>query len=79
MKTTGRFQLDSPTSTLLDEIATPTLYQRDVAQSYALALALPKADVDWRKVNAAIIKRWSLSGLARIKELAWSGRCWGRQ
>ena len=47
--------------------------QRQVAQSYALALqsAWP---TDWLRVNLAITKRWP-KGLERIKRLAWSGKC----
>lgn len=47
--------------------------QKSVAMTYALAL---KSDwpTDWKRVNDAIVKRWP-KGLKRIKELAWSGRC----
>ena len=47
--------------------------QRQVAQSYALALqsAWP---TDWLRVNLAITKRWP-KGLERVKRLAWSGKC----
>ena len=27
--------------------------------------------IDWRKVNRAILNRWSVSGLNYIKKLAW--------
>ena len=27
---------------------------------------------DWPTINAAIIERWSVTGLERIKQLAWS-------
>jgi len=47
--------------------------QKDIAQTYALALKSSDT-TDWAKVNAAIIKRWSRSGLKRIKHLAWSGQ-----
>ena len=63
------------TNTLLDEIAIPTQKRKDIAQTYALAIKSGEA-VDWAKVNAAIIKRWSVGGLKWIKESAWSGRCW---
>lgn len=47
--------------------------QRSVAMTYALAL---QSDwpTDWKRVNAAIIARWP-KGLKRIKEMAWSGKC----
>ncbi|QDU11298.1 hypothetical protein [Gimesia aquarii] len=48
--------------------------QRQIAMTYALAL---KSDypTDWKKVNSMIIERWSVSGLERIKKMAWSGKC----
>ena len=49
------------------------LTQRDVAKTYALGLR-SSWPTDWKRVNAAIIKRWSKSGLNRIKQLAWSGK-----
>lgn len=51
--------------------------QRSVAMTYALAL---KSDwpTDWKRVNAAIVKRWP-KGLARIKEMAWSGKCFPKK
>jgi hypothetical protein len=62
--------------TLLREIADRTLRQRDIAQTYRLALESDEAQrIDWARVNAAICARWSRSGLRRIKEQAWSGRC----
>ena len=48
--------------------------QREVAKSYALGL-LSTWPTDWERVNARIIARWSKSGLLRIKNLAWSGKC----
>lgn len=48
--------------------------QRDIAKTYALGLRSTDK-IDWYKVNAAIIARWSKSGLERIKKMAWSGSC----
>ncbi len=48
--------------------------QRQIAQTYALALR-SSWPTDWKRVNTAIIERWSLSGLKRIKEMAHSGKC----
>jgi hypothetical protein len=59
------------TRVLLNEIASKEMYQRDVAKTYALALR-SSYPTDWAKVNAAIIARWSISGLDRIKNMAWS-------
>jgi hypothetical protein len=52
--------------------------QKQIAQSYALALKTYGAkieDVDWKAINAAIIERWSAKALLRIKNMAWSGKC----
>ncbi len=61
--------------TILREIATPSLKQLDVAQSYALTMESGE-QVDWAKINKAIMDRWSKSGLIRIKEMAHRGTCW---
>lgn len=47
--------------------------QRVLAQTYALALK-SSWPTDWEKVNRAIIKRWSVAGLERVKRLAHSGK-----
>lgn len=63
-------------SVLLREIADKRSRQRDVAQTYRLALESSEGStLDWGRVNAAIIERWSLSGLLRIKTLAYNGKC----
>lgn len=63
---------------LLDEISHKECKRRDIAQTYRMAI-LAEAEngepIDWNKVNAAIIARWSRSGLEWIKNQAWSGRC----
>lgn len=47
--------------------------QKEVAKTYALALR--KMDsVDWKRINQAIMDRWP-KGLERVKNLAWSGKC----
>lgn len=61
---------------LLEEIADKDMKRRDVAQTYALALKSSEK-VDWAKVNAAIVARWSVSALAWIKERAWTGKAFG--
>lgn len=47
--------------------------QRQIAQTYALALR-SSWPTDWAKVNAMILAKWP-KGLERIKNMAWSGRC----
>ena len=57
--------------TLLREIAMKESHQRDIALTYALAMRSSECDrIDWRKVNLAIIKRWSRAGLERVKAMA---------
>lgn len=64
-----RIELTDPQGQLLGEIADPRMKRRDVAMTYRLAL---RSDgVDWPAVNAAIIERWSLRALDRIKRFAW--------
>lgn len=48
--------------------------QKQIAQTYALALR-SSWPTDWSRVNKAIVERWSLAGLKRIKEMAHSGKC----
>ena len=70
------FELAACESVLLREIAMPEMRRRDIAQTYRLALQSSERDkIDWKKVNAAIIERWSVSALTWIKEQAWSGKC----
>jgi hypothetical protein len=50
------------------------LPQREIANDYGLALvsAAHGADTpDWPAINRAILGRWSMSGLDRIKRDAW--------
>lgn len=54
--------------------------EEEVAKDYALMLGEPHPAEAWREINRAIIDRWSVTALLRIKERAWqiveSGR-WG--
>ncbi len=59
-------------STIENEIAQGCT-QKQVAKTYALALR-SSYETDWAKVNEMIIKRWSVSGLERIKTLAHTGK-----
>lgn len=46
--------------------------QKMVAWQYARALSGPVVDeVDWAAVTGEIVGRWSLSGLNRVKKMAW--------
>lgn len=68
-------ELNSCENSILQEIFNKTMKQKDVAQTYALCMRSSES-VDWSKVNDSIIKRWSVSGLNKIKDMAWSGKCW---
>lgn len=70
--------LSNPGEHLLREIAEPDLKRRDIAQTYRLAMLAEDVTgerIDWSEVNAAIIARWSRSGLHWIKKQAHSGQC----
>jgi len=69
-----RIELADPERQLLEEIADPKMTRRDVALTYGLAVRSGLDRVDWAKVNAAIIERWSLPALKWIKAFAWDGR-----
>lgn len=43
------------------------------ARVYKTMLLHPRS-YEWREINTAIIERWSVTGLERIKQLAWSGQ-----
>lgn len=69
------FTAEALESVIMYEVADKSMTQKDVAQSYSLAMDSGES-IDWAKVNAAIVTRWSVSGLNRVKNMAWSGRCW---
>lgn len=59
---------------ILREVDDSRMKRKDVAQTYRLCMESTEA-IDWKKVNAAIMERWSMSGLIWIKKQAHSGRC----
>ena len=68
-----RIFLVCSTSTILNEIAAGAT-QPMVAKTYSLALrseAAGQDTPDWTRINRAIITRWSMSGLERVKKMAW--------
>ena len=65
-----RIELANCTNVLLSELKNPKITQKGIAKTYTLALDSSER-TDWTRVNAAIIEKWSLSGLKRIKEMAW--------
>lgn len=59
---------------LLREIPDTRIKRNAVALTYAFGLRNEfsgSEEIDWPKVNAAIIERWSMAGLVYIKERAW--------
>jgi hypothetical protein len=49
--------------------------QKDAAKEYSsliFASVVLGNNIDWPKINRAIINRWSTSGLKRIKKMAWA-------
>ncbi len=63
------YLLSRPTEKLLEEINILKLNQSSVARTYSLAIQA--GDTDWQAVNEAIINRWSVAGLNRVKQMAW--------
>ncbi len=62
------------TQVILQDLTVPKITQKDVAITYAMAIksAAQKADApDWKTINEAIIAKWSMSGLERIKKRAF--------
>lgn len=48
--------------------------QKSIAMTYALALR-SSWPTDWERVNKAIIAKWGIKALQRIKTMAWNGTC----
>ncbi len=64
-------ELMNTTEQLLRDINEYKLTQKEVAQNYALSIC-SIYETDWVEVNAAIVERWSMAGLVRIKNIAWN-------
>ena len=61
----------NPTQVILNEIENLKLKQADIAKTCAIAIMQDVEDVDWKQVNAAIVKRWSKSARERVLTMAW--------
>ncbi len=62
---------------LLDAIGRKQLKRKDIAQRYSIRYSIAlksNTEIDWPRINKAIIKRWSMSGLRYIKDMAWKMR-----
>jgi len=64
-------------ATILNEISHKECKRNDIALTYYFCM-VSSEDIDYEKVNKAIIKRWSFSGLKYIKEEAnkWFKKKW---
>jgi hypothetical protein len=63
------FEIAMAATVIQNEIAQGCT-QVQVAQTYALALR-SSDQTDWRTANDAIIGKWGVKGLDRIKRMAW--------
>lgn len=52
--------------------------QKQIAQTYALALQIKSTKVDWRRINMAIVNKWNANTLNRIKDMAHRGTCFDK-
>lgn len=62
------------TRVLLQDVSTKQATQKDVALTYAMAIkseAQGADKPDWLTINTAILSRWKMSGLERIKKRAF--------
>ena len=62
------------TDTICDEVKAKQATQKDIALTYALAIkseAQGADKPDWSTINHAILARWKMSGLERIKKRAF--------
>jgi len=55
---------------ILKTVANPKAKKFEVAREYATGIRSGEP-IDWKVVNAAIVERWSRSGLNHIKTMAW--------
>lgn len=67
-------ELACTTNVLLRDIANEQMKRNAISKLYALALR-SSGKTDWRKVNEAIIKRWSRYALEYIKTRAHNDKC----
>ena len=52
----------------------PASVRRDLVPAYRAGIRLDSRTFDWKRVNAAILARWSPAGLDWIKREAWRPR-----
>lgn len=69
-----RINLVGCTEVLVQEAGTPEATQKDISLTYAMALKsqMERADMPrWPEINRAIIARWNMKALERIKKRAY--------
>lgn len=59
------------TAEIISMIAPGYSTRQDAAVHYGWGIKYHQDEIDWPKLNAAIIERWSASGLEWIKRRAW--------
>lgn len=59
---------------ILEEITDSKMKRVHVAHTYQILMEKMGARADWKVINAAIVKRWSKSGLVWIKQRAHSDK-----
>ena len=55
---------------IIKTVSDPKSKHADVAKKYSTGIRSGEP-IDWKVVNAAIVERWSRSGLNHIKTMAW--------
>lgn len=71
--TTIQTDLVACTDTILNEIK-QGINRKGVALTYAMAIKSESRgadEPDWKAINAAIIAKWGINGLKRVKSRAW--------
>lgn len=69
-----RINLVGCTDVIMQEVACKESTQKDIALTYAMAIKSQAdgADTpDWPAINRAVLSRWKMSGLERIKKRAF--------
>ena len=67
-----KFELLNPEKMIIGECSDRRMRRYDVAVSYQICLRIIAPDSEaWKRINQAIISRWSLAGLEWIKARAW--------
>lgn len=69
-----RINLVGCTDVILQELTFPKITRKSVGLTYAMAMksqAQGADKPDWKAINEAIIAKWGMKGLERVKTRAW--------